>query len=261
MSAGAGVMGESVAIDYRICSNLRTVGEGVANETTMYDYNEACPISMAASVLCERWTLQILREMFFGSTKYSEIQRFIPGISPSLLRDRLRFLEDQGLVYRRCAERANRYEYFLTPSGKAVAPVLTEMGKWGMCFAREGMTDKQSTASGLLRDFAGRIDQEQLPSAGTTIEFDLTDVEQRPAGYIHIRNGEVQVCDTDLGFEKDVIITASLDLMTRIWYGEVALAKAVDAGKLKVAAAPVYLQHLTRWLRISSFTTDNPRVG
>ena len=39
----------------------------------MHDYNEACPISMAASVICEKWTLQIVREMFFGSTRYSEI--------------------------------------------------------------------------------------------------------------------------------------------------------------------------------------------
>jgi len=227
----------------------------------MYDYNEACPISMAASVICERWTLQIIREMFFGSTKYSEIQKFIPNISPSLLRDRLRFLEEQNLIYRRCAERANRYEYFLTPSGKALAPVLTEMGKWGMCFAREGMTEKQNTASGLLRDFAGRIDLDQLPSGSTTIKLDLTDVEQRPAGYIHVRDGNVQVCDTDLGFETNVIIEATLDLMTRIWYGEVDMAKAIEAGKMKVSAAPVYLRHMTRWLRISSFTTDDPRFG
>jgi DNA-binding HxlR family transcriptional regulator len=227
----------------------------------MYDYNEACPISMAASVVCERWTLQIIREMFFGSTKYSEIQKFIPNISPSLLRDRLRFLERQGLICRRCTERANRYEYFLTPSGKALAPVLTEMGKWGMCFAREGMTDKQNTASGVLRDFAGRIDQDQLPSGSTTIELDLTDVEQRPAGYIHVRDAKVQVCDTDLGFETNVIITATLDLMTRIWYGEVDMARAIKTGKMKVNAAPVYLRHMTRWFRISSFTTDSPSFG
>ena len=227
----------------------------------MYDYNEACPISMAASVICERWTLQIVREMFFGSTKYSEIQKFIPNISPSLLRDRLRFLEKQGLVVRKCAEGANRYEYFLTPSGKALAPVLTEMGKWGMCFAREGMTDRQNTASGLLRDFAGRLDVAQLPSGNTTIEFDLTDVVPRPAGYIHVRRGKVQVCDTDLGFEKDVVITSTLDLMTRVWYGEVDMVQGMKAGRMKVSAAPMYLRHLTRWLRISSFTTENPTFG
>ena len=224
----------------------------------MYDYNEACPISMASSVLCERWTLQIIREMFFGSTRYSEMQKFIPNISPSLLRDRLRFLEEQGLVMRKCAERANRYEYFLTPSGKALAPVLTEMGKWGMRHANEGMTDRQNTASGLVRDFAGRLDVDELPSGNTSIQFNLTDVEDSPTRYIHVRDGEVQVCDTDLGFETDVYITSTLDLMTRIWYGEVDMAGAVNGGRMKVGAAPVYCRHIMRWLRISSFTTDNP---
>ena len=224
----------------------------------MYDYNEACPISMAASVLCERWTLQIIREMFFGSTKYSEIQKFIPNISPSLLRDRLRSLEEQGLVMRKCPERANRYEYFLTPSGKALAPVLTEMGKWGMCFANDGMTDKQNTASGLMRDFAGGLDVDELPSGNTSIQFNLSDVEEQPTGYIHVRDGGVQVCDTDLGFETDVYIASTLDLMTRIWYGEVDMAKAINTGRMKVSSAPVYRRHITRWLKVSSFTTDNP---
>jgi len=224
----------------------------------MYDYGEACPISMAASVLCERWTLQIIRELFFGSTKYSEIQKFIPNISPSLLRDRLRSLESQGLVIRKRAERGNRYEYFLTPSGKALAPVLTAMGKWGMRHAREGMTDKANTASGLVRDFAGGLNVDELPSGNTSIQLNLTDVDDSPRRYIHVRDGEVEVCDTDLGFETDVYITSTLDLMTRIWYGEVEMTYAIESGAMKVVAAPVYSRRITRWLRISSFTTDNP---
>ncbi len=226
----------------------------------MYDYNEACPISMATSVLCERWTLQIVREMFFGSTKYSEIQKFIPNISPSLLRDRLRFLEDQGLVMRKRAERANRYEYFLTPSGKALAPVLAEMGKWGMRHANEGMTDKVNTASGLVRDFAGRLDVDELPSGNTSIQFNFSDVTESPTRYIHVRDDEVQVCDADLGFETTVYITSTLDLMTRIWYGEIDMGNTMKNGRMKASAAPVYLRHITRWLRISSFTTDNPSI-
>ena len=75
-----------------------------------YDYNEACPISMAASVVCERWTLQIVRELFFGSTRYSDIQKHIPNISPSLLRNRLRFLEEQGVILRKKSTSGNRYE-------------------------------------------------------------------------------------------------------------------------------------------------------
>jgi len=123
----------------------------------MYDYNEACPISMAATVVCERWTVQIVREMLFGAKRYSEIQRHIPNISPSLLRNRLRFLEEQGVVVRKKSQSGNRYEYLLTPAGKSLAPMMTEMGKWGMKWANDCMTDKQNTSSGLLRDIAGGL--------------------------------------------------------------------------------------------------------
>lgn len=92
-----------------------------------------------------------------------------------------------GLVVRKRIARTNRYEYFLSPSGKALAPVLTEMGKWGMRWSNEGMTDKQNTAAGLVRDLAGE--------------------------------------------------------------------------RIKVDAAPMYKRHITRWLKISSFTTGNPRIA
>jgi len=216
---------------------------------------------MAASVICERWTLQIIRELFFGSTRYSEIQKYIPNISPSLLRNRLRFLEDQGLVMRKRSASGNRYEYHLTPSGKALAPVLAEMGRWGMRWAREGMTEKQNTASGLVRDFAGAIDVEELPSGDTVIEFNLTDVRESPKRYVHVQNGATQVCDQNLGFDVDVCIASTLRTMTRIWYGELDMRRAIEEGSMKVSAAPVYIRHIRRWLRISSFTTDNPRVA
>jgi DNA-binding HxlR family transcriptional regulator len=227
----------------------------------MYDYNEACPISMAASVVCERWTLQIVREMFFGSTRYSEIQKHIPNISPSLLRSRLRFLEDQGLVLRKRSVSGNRYEYFLTPSGKALAPVLTEIGKWGMRWASDCMTEKQSTAAGLVRDFSGAINVDELPSCDTVIRIDLADVKESPTRYIHVKNGKVQVCDTDLGFEVDVYIESTLSVMTRIWYGDLDMLKAIKCGQLMLKSPPIYSRGLKRWLGISSFTTDNPSIG
>jgi DNA-binding HxlR family transcriptional regulator len=227
----------------------------------MYDYNEACPISMAASVLCERWTLQIVREMFFGSTRYSEIQRFIPNISPSLLRARLRSLEEQGLIVRRLGAKSAHPEYYLTAAGKALAPVLTEMGKWGMRFARSGMTDKQNTAWGLVRDFAGGIDVAELPSGNTSICFKLKDVGESPTHYVHLRENKVQVCDTDLGFEVDVEITSTLSVMTRIWYGEIPMAQAIRDERMRVVGPPVYRRHIGRWLRISSFTGDEPKLG
>ena len=227
----------------------------------MYDYNEACPISMAAAVVCERWTLQIVRELFFGSTRYSDIQKHIPNISPSLLRNRLRFLEDQGVILRKKSTSGNRYEYHLTPAGKSLAPVLTEMGKWGMNWANECMTDKQNTAAGVLRDFAGGINCDELPSGNTVIEIRFDEGKDSTTGFIHVRDGKVQTCDTNLGFDTDVLIRSTIRDLTKVWYGDIPIAAAVEAGRVRVDAAPVYTRRLSRWLGISSFTTDSPSIG
>jgi DNA-binding HxlR family transcriptional regulator len=225
----------------------------------MFDYGEACPISMASSVLCERWTLQIVRELFLGSSRYSEIQKFIPNISPSLLRDRLRFLEEQGVILRKQASGQGRYEYLLTPAGKALGPVLTELGRWGMCHANSGMTEKQNTASALVRDLAGAIHLDALPSGETVIQITLTDVDDKAKRFINIRDGVAQDCSQDLGFEVDVYLTSTLKAMTRLWYGELDIQRAIDLGQLKVVGASHYVNSLPRWLGISSFTTDSPQ--
>ena len=226
----------------------------------MHDYNEACPISMAASVICEKWTLQIVREMFFGSTRYSEIQKYIPNISPSLLRSRLRFLEDNGVIVRKRSASGNRYEYHLTPAGKSLAPVLTEMGKWGFRWASHHMTDKQNTVSGLVRDFASRIDVDELPSCNAVIEMQLADGGDSATGFIHVQGGTASTCDTRLGFDTDVLIRSTIKTMTRIWYGELDMNAAIKSGQMKVVAAPAFSRRISRWLRISSFTTDDPQI-
>ena len=88
----------------------------------------------------------------------------------------------------------------------------------------------------------------------------LADVEESPTRYIHVQNGKIQVCDTDLGFEVDVYIESTLQVMTQIWYGELDMHSAIDGGQMTVKAAPVYSRQVKRWLGISSFTTNNPSL-
>lgn len=225
----------------------------------MYDYGEACPVSVATSVLCERWTLQIIRELFLGSTRYSEIQKFIPNISPSLLRNRLRFLEEQGVILRKKSAVQGHPEYHLTPAGKALGPVLTEIGRWGMQYANAGMTDKQNTASGLMRDIAGALKVDALPSGKTVIQFKLTDIDNGEKLFINVEDGIASSCAQDLGFEPDVYFTSTLRAMTRIWYGELGLKQALRDQQMTVVAAPLYLDSLESWFGISEFAGGDPR--
>lgn len=92
-----------------------------------------CPIARSLEVIGERWTILILRELVrFGTRKFQDLDRGLPGISPNTLSGRLKRLEETGIVERRFYEQhPPRAEYFLTDRGKALGPVLRALFEWG----------------------------------------------------------------------------------------------------------------------------------
>jgi len=80
----------------------------------------------------DRWTLLIIRDLFLGRRRFNEFRQSTPRISPKLLSERLKRLEDQELVERAVvAGYPPRAEYRLTPRGRSLFPVLFAMGNWG----------------------------------------------------------------------------------------------------------------------------------
>lgn len=223
----------------------------------MFDYGEFCPISLATSVLCERWTLQIVREMLLGATRFSEFQAHMPRLSPSLLKTRLRFLEEQGIIVRKQTPGRRGSTYHLTPKGKALEPVLSELGKWGMYWVHEGISDEELNATTLMRDITAALDLTQLPGEESLIQVNISDVTDLPKQFIRVRGQKAELCEVDTGHEVDVYITGNLKTLTKIWYGDIGLQAARDAGDLKVVGPPVYVRSLSRWLRISNYSRYN----
>ena len=64
-------------------------------------YKQFCPLAMAAEVLCTRWTMVLMRELIAGSTRFNDLRRGVPKMSPTLLSQRLKDLEQSGIVERR----------------------------------------------------------------------------------------------------------------------------------------------------------------
>ena len=64
-------------------------------------YGQFCPVSMAAEVLCNRWTVLVLREMLAGTTRFNDLRRGVPRMSPSLLSKRLKELEAENARLKR----------------------------------------------------------------------------------------------------------------------------------------------------------------
>jgi DNA-binding HxlR family transcriptional regulator len=95
-------------------------------------YNQFCPVAMAAEILCSRWTLVLLRELVVGSTRFNELRRGVPRMSPALLSKRLKDLEAAGIVTRTAMpDEPDVFEYRLTEAGKDLRPIVEAVGVWG----------------------------------------------------------------------------------------------------------------------------------
>jgi len=92
-------------------------------------YQTFCPVGAALNVVGERWALLIVRDLFLGPRRYSELQKGLGGVPTDILATRLRRLQEHGVVRQVGEGRAQRYE--LTESGQALGPVLRELGRWG----------------------------------------------------------------------------------------------------------------------------------
>lgn len=92
--------------------------------------DETCPVARGLSVIGDRWTLLVLRDCFLGIRRFEQIQECL-GITRHVLADRLRKLEDAGVLRREpYQERPLRHEYRLTEKGKALYPVLVSLIDW-----------------------------------------------------------------------------------------------------------------------------------
>ncbi|HMG98115.1 MAG TPA: helix-turn-helix domain-containing protein [Gaiellales bacterium] len=99
----------------------------------MSTYPDDCPVAATLDAVGDRWTLLIVRDLLRGITRYGDLARSLEPIAPNLLAGRLRRLEDLGLVTReRYSERPLRASYALTQSGRALAPVIVTLGRFGI---------------------------------------------------------------------------------------------------------------------------------
>ncbi len=100
-----------------------------------------CPIERTATLIGDRWTPLIVRDLAPGCRRFGELQRSLPGISPKTLSDRLRRLEEAGIVTRACfAEMPPRVEYRLTDRGLALLEVIESMREFGLTWLTETVT-------------------------------------------------------------------------------------------------------------------------
>ena len=91
-----------------------------------------CPVARTAAIISGKWTILIIRDLASGLQRFSQLERSLRGISPKTLSERLRSLEEEGIVARRTfAEVPPRVEYSLTEKGSDLIAVIDSMRTYG----------------------------------------------------------------------------------------------------------------------------------
>jgi DNA-binding HxlR family transcriptional regulator len=224
-------------------------------------YGQFCPVAMAAEIVCSRWTVLVLREMLAGSTRFNELRRGVPRMSPALLSKRLKELEAAGIV----AATPNAKgitEYRLTPAGEELRPVVFGMGFWGQRWIESQVSLRNLDPSLLMWDMRRNLDPTPLPPRRCTIQFQFGDVaENRRHHWLVVEGRTVDLCSVDPGFEVDLHVVAQLRSLTAVWMGLAVLRQEVEAGRIELLGDMRVARDMEKWLGLSVFARETRRVA
>lgn len=216
----------------------------------MKSYGQFCPLAQATQLLCERWTLILVRELIAGSTRFSDLQKGVPLMSPTLLSTRLKHLIKSGVV--ELSGSKGNPAYHLTQAGEELRPVVELLGVWGHRWAQSDLNDGDLDAGLLMWDMRRSVDPSIFPGHRVVVQFEYPDAP-RGAGnwWLISANGEVDLCLKDPGYDVDILIKCSLKVMTEIWICETSFNESAAKGDVLIMGHPELTGKLQGWLRSS----------
>lgn len=227
-------------------------------------YNQFCPVAMAAEILCTRWTVVLLREFVAGSTRFNELRRGVPRMSPALLSKRLKDLEAAGVVSRApVSGEPDVFEYHLTEAGRGLAPVIEAVGVWGHRWIDAESSLEKLDPNLLMWDIRRNINPTPMPRQRSVIQVIFTDLaEAQRHWWLIVQPGEsTDLCSIDPGFDVDLYLSTDLRTLTEIWMGYTAIAEAKDKCRLTITGNRQLEANLKAWFSLSPFAKYARRVA
>jgi DNA-binding HxlR family transcriptional regulator len=216
------------------------------------DYGQFCTVARGAEVFGERWTPLVVRELLCGSTRFNDIHRGVPRMSTTLLAQRLRRLEEVGVV-RRVRAGAVR-EYRLTPAGEELRPIVLALGHWGARWIGSRLKREQLDAGFLMWDIRRFAQLDAFPAKRVVIQFLFPDARRgEKRWWLVVEDRVADLCRDDPGHELTLIVESSVRALTDVWTGERPAAEVVSAGELRIQGPASEARSLWRWLGTSVF--------
>jgi DNA-binding HxlR family transcriptional regulator len=225
---------------------------------TQGSYKQFCPVAMAAEILCTRWTIVLLREMIAGSTRFNDLRRGVPRMSPALLSQRLKELEAAGVILRREAREPGVFEYVLTKAGEELKPLIVAFGVWGHRWIEREVSLAHLDVSLLMWDMRRNLNPTPLPRRKSVIQIRYPELPAaQRAWWLIVEPGTgVDLCSVDPGFDVDLYVVTDLRSMTAIWMGLDSVRTALKDERLVLTGDRQLASNMQAWLGLSVFAKE-----
>ena len=224
----------------------------------MVDYGQFCPVAKATELIGERWTILIIRELVLGTHRFSDFQRALSRISPSLLTKRLKDLEKAGIIIRKTQQGRRGYQYFLTPAGRQLAPVIEHLATWGMRWARSQLADDELDIEFLMWEIQRRLDTDALPDGETVLCFIFEELTLFKSWWVVVNDNGVDLCTKNPGKDVDLYISSTVRTMVEIWEGKLGLTLALRKQLVKTNGNRLLIKTLPEWFGICLYADIKP---
>lgn len=192
-------------------------------------YGSFCPVAQASEVVAQRWVPLILREIMVGYHRFNEIRHALPLISPSVLAQRLKALEDDGVILRR--QDADGVSYHLTAAGEELRPVVDALGQWARKWVSRDYRAYELDPAVLMWSLRRHVVTASFPHGRTVIHFRLDGAPpKRRYWWMVVQRGEeedVDVCLADPGHPVTLTVSAQLRTLVDLLMGDTDLAESL----------------------------------
>jgi DNA-binding HxlR family transcriptional regulator len=213
----------------------------------MRTYGQYCPIARAAEIFGERWTPLIIRNIHAGCSTYGEILAGAPGLSHTLLTQRLRHLARLGIVSARPKDTGPGVRYELTAAGHDLWPVLLALGAWGEQWVE--LRDEHTNPRFLLWTWSTTyLAVDSLPSRQVVVRFELSDRSpDERAIWLIVRPTDAEVCTKPPKFEEDLVVETTAMTLARWHTRRLEWEAALRSGAVRVVGPRALAGALPTW--------------
>jgi DNA-binding HxlR family transcriptional regulator len=214
-------------------------------------YGQYCPIARGSEIFAERWTPLIVRNLHLGCESFSEILVGAPGLSRTLLAQRLKQLERLGIVEVTPKAQGRGHLYRLTPAGDDLYNVCEALGEWGARWLEIAPENLDPFVA--LWSMCNALRRDRLPARRVVIRLDFTGFRLRERYWLLLEHGEPEICRTFPGPDEDLYITADAEAFVKWHAGQLSWGEATRDSRIRLDGPSWLVRAFPTWNARSTF--------